>query len=73
MPALLDLLVDGERRSVEAKRLAGSMDKSLIEYRDALITEAVTGKLDVTTLSDAQLDESAHAALEGETPEVLAS
>lgn len=73
VPALLDLLVDGERRSVEAKRLAGSMDKSLIEYRDALITEAVTGKLDVTTLSDAQLDESAHAALEGETPEVLAS
>lgn len=49
--------------------IAGSR---LSEYRDALITEAVTGQLDVARLSDAQLDESAHAALEGETPEVLA-
>ncbi len=45
----------------------------LAEYRDALITEAVTGQLDVTRLSDSQLDESAHAALEGERPEVLSA
>lgn len=50
-------------------RLAGRV----AEYRDALITEAVTGQLDVTKLSDSQLDESARAALEGEPPEVLAS
>lgn len=43
----------------------------LIEYRDALITEAVTGRLDVTRLSESRLDESAHAAIEGERPEVL--
>jgi len=46
--------------------------KILAEYRDALITEAVTGKFDVAGLSEQQLDESAHAALEGERPEVLA-
>ena len=45
----------------------------LAEYRDALITEAVTGQLDVTRLSDSQLDESAHAAVEGERPEVLSA
>lgn len=46
--------------------------QSLTEYRDVLITEAVTGKLDVTRLSDQQLNESAHAVMEGEQPEVLA-
>jgi len=37
----------------------------LVEYRDALITEAVTGQLDVAATSDSQMDERAHAALEG--------
>jgi type I restriction enzyme S subunit len=45
----------------------------LREYRDALISEAVTGKLDVTRLSDSRMDESLAAAREGEAPEVLAS
>lgn len=45
----------------------------LAEYRDALITEAVTGQLDVSRLSDAQLDELAQAASEGERPEVLSA
>jgi type I restriction enzyme S subunit len=49
-----------------------AMVRTLAEYREALITEAVTGKLDVTRLSDPQLDESARAAMEGERPEVLA-
>lgn len=43
----------------------------LIEYRAALIAEAVTGQLDVTKLSEQQLDESARAAVEGGRPEVL--
>jgi len=64
--ARLDLVNALEAR---CDRLAGRLS----EYRDALITEAVTGKLDVASLSDVQLDESAHAVLEGEEPEVLAS
>ncbi len=75
--------VDEQRRIVERIRaqigtvarlgdLDDRLDARLTEYRDALITEAVTGQLDVAKLSDAQLDESAHAALEGEVPEVLA-
>ena len=52
---------------------AQAIQALLDEYRDALITEAVTGKLDVTCISDQQLDESAHAAMEGERPEVLSA
>lgn len=40
----------------------------LAEYRDALITEAVTGQLDVTKVSDAQMDERLHAVAEGAEP-----
>lgn len=66
--------VDAIRRSAEAaRRKASEVRARLSEYRDALITEAVTGALDVTGLSNAQLDESVHAALEGQTPEMLAS
>lgn len=50
-----------------------TMGDRLRDYRDALITEAVTGKLDVTKLSDQQLGESAQAAMEGERPEVLSA
>jgi len=67
--------VSGSERRViaESDDVFCRLDSLLTEYRDALINEAVTGKLDVTTLSDAQLDESARAAIEGEAPEVLAS
>ncbi len=51
----------------------GDLIAGLEEYRNALITEAVTEKLDVTKLSDQQLDESARAAMEGERPEVLSA
>jgi len=44
----------------------------LAEYRDALITEAVTGQLDVSSLSESQMIESLDAVREGEPPEVLA-
>ena len=57
------------RTSTVAQRTVAS----LADYRHALITEAVTGQFDVTKLSDSQLDESAHAAAEGERPEVLTS
>lgn len=43
------------------------LDQHLAEYRDALISEAVTGQLDVRGASEAWLDERAHAALEGAT------
>jgi type I restriction enzyme S subunit len=42
------------------------LDRLLTEYRDALITEAVTGQLDITKVSEAQMDERAHAAAEGD-------
>ncbi len=34
---------------------------------------SASGKLDVTRLSESQLDESAHAAMQGERPEVLSA
>lgn len=37
----------------------------LAEYRDALITEAVTGQLDVTEVSDTQMEERLYAVTEG--------
>lgn len=52
------------------QRLRSLMDRSH-EYRDALITEAVTGQLDVTRVSEAQMDERAHAAMEGEPLEAV--
>jgi type I restriction enzyme S subunit len=44
------------------------MQARLAEYRDALITEAVAGQLDVSRTSDAQMDERAYSALEGAAP-----
>lgn len=46
-----------------AVRLTALLD----EYRDALITEAVTGQLDVTAVSDARMDERLHEAVESAT------
>lgn len=37
---------------------------TLNEYRNALITEAVTGQLDVTAMSEQQMDERMHEAIE---------
>ena len=68
------LVEEAEDRRTRERRLLGRVSllkERLAEYRDALITEAVTGQLDVTRLSDSQLDESAHAAMGGERPEVL--
>lgn len=50
-----------------ARRAADATSRlrtTLAEYRDALITEAVAGQLDVIALSDAQMDERLHEAVE---------
>jgi hypothetical protein len=49
---------------------ADEVSAALHTYRDSLIHEAVTGKLDVTRASDAQMDERLHAAVEGRLDEV---
>jgi type I restriction enzyme S subunit len=49
------------RELLDATQLLVSL---LAEYRDALITEAVTGQLDVTAASDRQMDERLHEAVE---------
>jgi type I restriction enzyme, S subunit len=49
------------------------LDAGLVEYREALITEAVTGRLDVTFLSYQQMDESVRAAMEGAKPKVASA
>ena len=46
--------------------------RTLQEYREALITEAVTGKLDVAKLGDAQMIESLAAVRQGAPPELFA-
>jgi len=61
------------RPFAELRHEAEQLRAALVEYRNALITEAVTGKLDVTRLSDQQLDESALASMEGGRPEVLST
>lgn len=62
-----------ERRHVEAHRTtenlvrtATTLSARLAEYRDVLITEAVTGLLDIGRSSDSQLDERGEAALKGQ-------
>jgi type I restriction enzyme S subunit len=55
-----------ELLDVVATRLASLLES----YRDSLIHEAVTGKLDVTAASDRQMDERLHAAAEGRLDEV---
>lgn len=43
----------------------------LINYREALITEAVTGRIDVSRISEQRANEAAIATIEGGKPEVL--
>jgi len=54
-------------------READQLTLGLTEYRDALINEAVTGKLDVARLSEAQMEESLATFHEGGQSEILAS
>lgn len=57
------------RRSISAAR---QVHDRLGEYRDSLIHEAVTGGLDVTQMSEQQMEERLHAAREGQLDEVTA-
>jgi type I restriction enzyme S subunit len=66
------------RAADETSRAAGRLEKEIIgmraeldKYRDALITEAVTGRLDMSQLSEARMEEGLAAAREGQKPEVL--
>lgn len=57
--------IDAEaERGKRLSALAYDAHGRLAEYRDALITEAATGQLDVSRVSDGEMDERAHAALE---------
>lgn len=64
--------IGAQRRAAGDQRELSTLCDLLAEYRDALITEAVTGQLDVTRLSDGHLDESFDAVQLGARPEVLA-
>jgi type I restriction enzyme S subunit len=76
VPTLADQIALMERlRRVRAPAEAGRrwshrLSEALTAYRSSLIHEAVTGKLDVTSLSDRQMDERLHAAAEGRLDEV---
>lgn len=51
-------------RGRELAERCRALTHHLTEYRDALITEAVTGQLDITAMSDSQMDERMHEAIE---------
>ncbi|MDQ3648536.1 MAG: restriction endonuclease subunit S [Actinomycetota bacterium] len=53
-----------------AQSSSSTLGEALIAYRSSLIHEAVTGKLDVTKVSDRQMDERLHAAAEDRLDEV---
>ncbi len=55
----------------ESQASAAKFRQRLLDYRDSLITEAVTGALDVSSLTDQLLDDSTHAAIESHHPQVL--
>lgn len=74
-PSEQQTVVDRAGRMIAHQRVAlaelEELDKALLEYRDVLITEAVTGKLDVSATSDQRMVDSLAAVAEGEQPEVL--
>ncbi len=60
------------QRAQRAITTARDLSNALTAYRDSLIHEAVTGKLDVTAASERQMDERLHAAAEDRLDEVAA-
>lgn len=60
----LEVLRRGAATSHQLDAELRTLDARLTEYRDALITEAVTGQLDVTKMSEAQMDERLQEAVE---------
>lgn len=68
------MLLDREHdRMNELRRESDAMLLRVAEYCDALISEAVSGKLDATALFMSQRGESARSAMEGEHSEVLST
>ena len=68
---LVAQIAEAERVPVALTREYEATRAALVEYRDALITEAVTGKLDVSKMSPTPMADSVAAVLEGEATEVL--
>jgi type I restriction enzyme, S subunit len=70
------LLAQVNRDRERPARLAGELrelERGIGAYRNALITEAVTGRLRISQMSDTRMEESLHAVREGGAPEALAS
>lgn len=67
---LLRVFADGTEPLASLRAAAQRMERLLAFYADALITEAVTGQLDVTRVSESQMDERAHAAAEWRLAEI---
>lgn len=63
--AEIDAEADRARR---LSALAGRLDERLAEYRDALITAAVHGRLDLVRVPEPELNERLHAATEDLVP-----
>lgn len=64
---LVDAFTRVRQRSRSLRSRTTLLLDRLLEYRDALTIEAVTGQLDVTPVSDAQAAEAAASAMEGAT------
>lgn len=62
--ALVENFLREQARNARLRAITHAAITTLAEHRDALITEAVTGQLDVTAASDAQMDERMHEAVE---------
>jgi type I restriction enzyme, S subunit len=52
-------------KALETSAVVSRARARLAEYRDALVTEAVTGQLDVAKVSEAQMDDRLNAAVDG--------
>ncbi|MFN8133128.1 MAG: hypothetical protein U0R70_16410 [Solirubrobacteraceae bacterium] len=68
--AILKSISDMRQVTRQMRDRAADLVISLAEYRDALITEAVTGQLDVVKATEDQIQERLHAASEGRLEEV---
>lgn len=66
-----DLLDERAREFDRLQTKLEVLSERLVEYRHALITEAVIGQLDVTRVSQQQMEERARAAMEGEPLEAV--
>lgn len=59
-------------RATRVSQCGSDLRSALLNYREALIHEAVTGKLDVSRISESEMDERLHAATENRLDEVVA-